>query len=441
MLWVSEHGLITRGNVNRCTGDGNLELCPLDFDACSSLLDSSGNEDADLEPVFTYARPYGREQLRVHNYVGVISTETGTQIEVLPKVSKRTDEWGARRLLVKMLMELGDSPFRIAPAADLDAHRMPLFEILMRQFLEHSLHIVRKGIARNYVGEQDNLVFLRGKLKIADHIRQNTVTQDRFWCEYDEYEVDRPINRLIRGALDVVGRLTEDPFNQQVCRELRFWFDRVPPTRSHVDDFKQVRRDRFVQHYDPAMPICQLILEGLNPLTQPGHRRAMSMLFPMESVFEEYVTAKMRGQFKGWRIAAQVGGQALVEDHIGRRMFNLRPDLELRRGRHRVIADTKWKLLDGAQRAHRYGISQADIYQLFAYSRKFLRDQELREVYLIYPKTDAFRSPLAPFWYREQREVLFVLPYDLETDELICHPSCIVASEFERGGSPREPAA
>ena len=429
MLWVAEHGRIFRGVRNRCLAQGDLELCNEDFDACLSLLDAPDSTEADLEPVMCYSRPYGREQLKVANHVGVIRTERGTQIEILPKISKRTDVTAARQLLLKMLLALEDSPFRIGTSADLAAHRMPLFEILMGLFLQQVVTIVRKGIARDYTEYEDNLFFVRGKIVLPQHIRRNSVLSDRVWCRFDEFEVNRPINRLIRGALEVVNRVTRDSKNQQLCRELLFCFDRVPPTRSPAEDLRRVRKDRLIRHYEPAMPLCLLILERLNPLTQQGSRRALSVLFPMETIFENYVAAKLPRQLPGWRVSTQVGGHALVESHGERSIFGLRPDLALRQGDLMVIADTKWKLLDGADRANKYGISQADIYQLFAYAKKYLRDQNRREVYLIYPMTDSFQSPLKPFWYSRDREVLWVLPFDIERDVLVLDSSCLVGAE------------
>lgn len=38
---------------------------------------------------------------------------------------------------------------------------------------------------------------------------------------------------------------------------------------------------------------------------------------------------------------------------------------------------------------------------------------------LIYPRTEEFIQPLDRFWFRESDEVLYVVPYDLEADELI----------------------
>ena len=419
LLSVAEYGRIFKADEDRSLDDGNLLLRKKHFDALLTLLDSGDDESPDYSPVFTYLRPRGQEQLRVQNYVGVVRLADGVQIEVLPKISKRLEQSQARALLIKMLQELVDSPFFEGTSADLEAFDMPIFELLMRCYLEQVTTVVRKGIARTYVSRQDNLVFLRGKLQLTEHIRRNSYNSSRVYCEFDEYDVDRPINRLIKGALLLVSKLTKDPTNQQRCRELLFWFDGVPGTSDPRLDFQRMQRDRLIQHYSPAMPLCKLILFGLNPLTQQGENQVVSMLFPMEKVFEAYVGAKLPHQFPDWRISEQTTGRALVEEHLGRRIFQLRPDLMLTSAHRCVIGDTKWKLIDQNNRSDKYGISQSDIYQLFGYTKKYLIGHTRKEVLLIYPACDTFDRPLAPFWYKEGEEVLHVVPYDLATETLI----------------------
>ena len=419
-LWVAEHGRIHKGSVgqnSRVLENGNLQLAEGDFESVLSLLEDS--EQTDLNPVLKYSRSNGRDVLTVQQYVGVIYTESGCQIEILPKISKETSSEKAREILVKMLVELRDSPFRRGVMSNLDVHKMPLFELLMRQFLDSVGDIVRKGIARAYVDRQDNLIFIRGKLLLSEHIKRNSADRSQVYCEFDEFEVDRPINRLIKVALEVVSRTSQDTANQQLCREFLFWFDRVPTARDVASDFRSIRHDRHIQHYQPAMPICRLILEGLNPLTKGGENRALSMLFPMSTVFEDYVAAKLNEQYPKWSIRSQVMRHSLVDEHSGTNIFRLQPDLEFIRKKDRMIGDTKWKLIDQDDRANNYNIAQADVYQLFAYAKKYLASQPIKKVMLIYPCTDHFDKPLEVFWYRRDHEALYVLPYDLERDTLI----------------------
>ena len=432
MLSVAEFGRIYKADVDEISPDGNLRLTKRHFEALLTLLDHDEDDSPNYAPVFTYLRPKGLEQLRVQNFVGVVRLADGVQIEVLPKISKRLEHDHARKLLIKMLIELSDSPFFEGTAADLEAHNMTIFELLLRCYLEQVTTLVRKGIARTYVTKEDNLVFLRGKLQITEHIRRNSYNAVRVYCQFDEYDVDRPINRLIKGALLVVNKLSRHAGNQQRCRELLFWFDGVPGTADPRGDFQRMQRDRLVQHYAPAMPLCKLILFSLNPLTQQGENQVVSMLFPMEKVFEAYVAAKLPEQLRSWRISPQATGQALIDEHLDQKMFKLRPDLLFRRAQKHVVADTKWKLINQADRSNSYGISQADIYQLFGYTKKYLANQQQREVLLVYPASETFDAPLKPFWYQTSSEVLYVVPYDLNNETLILPAESLLNEDIDQ---------
>jgi 5-methylcytosine-specific restriction enzyme subunit McrC len=208
VLSVAEYGRIFKSDADLSLDDGNLRLTAEHFGSLLTILDNEDEDAPDYSRVLTYLRPRGQEQLRVQNYVGVVRLDDGVQIEVLPKISKNLDRRSARRLLIKMLVELVDSPFFEGTAADLEAHDMPIFELILRCYLEQVTTIVRKGIARTYVTKQDNLVFLRGKLQMAEHIRRNSYNATRVYCEFDEYDADRPINRLIKGALSIVSKLS-----------------------------------------------------------------------------------------------------------------------------------------------------------------------------------------------------------------------------------------
>nr|CAA6827384.1 MAG: FIG01203208: hypothetical protein [uncultured Thiotrichaceae bacterium] len=431
-LWVSEYGTISRGNSNLSMTNGDLQLCAADFDSLISLTELKEGDANGFDQILSFHRCGGQDQLKVKNYVGVIRAPSGTQIEVLPKLAKRLDLNQSRKQLIKMLVCLKESPFREGTAASLEAHRMPLFELFLRQFLNHVIDIVKYGIARNYVAEQGNLRFLRGKLIMNEQIKRNTVNRAAFYCEFDEYEVNRPINRLIRGALDVVARCSCDSKNVRLCNELRFVFDRVPPTKNAKLDFTRIQRDRSIQHYEAALPLCELILNGLNPLTNKGSNNVFSLLFPMERVFENYVFVKLQSQFLNMNVSAQVRSRHLVESvaltsNVGglqaiKKMFQLKPDLELKGKSDNLhfIADTKWKLLNQENSTDKYGIKQSDMYQLFAYGEKYLGSSDNDALVLIYPKSDQFTDPLPIFWFDAIRKKgLHVLPYDLNSDELV----------------------
>ena len=107
----------------------------------------------------------------------------------------------------------------------------------------------------------------------------------------------------------------------------------------------------------------------------------------MESVYESYVAQKLRRIFipDGWDVSTQDKGHYLFMEP--RRQFALRPDIVMEKDGRTIILDTKWKNLIDNPRAN-YGISQADMYQMYAYSKKY----ETSEIWLLYPVNMAMRD-------------------------------------------------
>ena len=364
----------------------------------------------------------GCSAVQVTSFVGVIRAPDGFQIEVLPKIGKATrgdDAPQIRRLLLDMLRCLGEFQHIQTDAAQLCAAHMPLLEVWIGEFLRAVERVVKRGLRGDYNTRQDNLFALRGKLLMAAHLRQNLCRRDRFFTQFDEFSVNRPENRLLHAALRRVLEWTRAQAHQQLARELRFVFAEVPESMQPRLDFQRVRLERDMGYYADALAWARLILNEESPLTGAGEHRAPSLLFPMEKVFEAFVARHLPRQLAhSCRLRTQASHLSLVR-HDQQDWFSLRPDLLVREGgANRLVLDAKWKLLDRANRAKQYGLSQADFYQLHAYGHNYLAGQG--DVVLIYPKTDAFDEALPVFEFPKSSGLrLWVLPFCLQSKRLL----------------------
>ena len=277
---------------------------------------------------------YGDKLLQVRNYVGVLFTPNGEHIEVLPKVAKKTDNSPeaideSRKLLLMMLKHLGEFRHIATQSANVDTLKMPLLEVFIQQFLHSVNQLVKRGLRSDYVKQQDNLGFKKGKLLVAKQVRYNSVNKHKFYCEFDDFLQNRPANRLIRAALKKVAAYTRRNQNQKLLRELDFTFDGIPASTNVKQDFARVKLDRGMDYYQSPLAWARLILEGFSPLSMKGSADAQSLLFPMESVFESYVASMLRRNLAdGVTLSTQVKSEYLVH-HNGHRQFQLRPDLML----------------------------------------------------------------------------------------------------------------
>ena len=86
-----------------------------------------------------------------------------------------------------------------------------------------------------------------------------------------------------------------------------------------------------------------------------------------------------------WDVSSQDEGHYLFMEP--KRLFKMRPDIVLKKGDWTIILDTKWKSLINDP-GKNYGISQADMYQMYAYSKKY----ETPEIWLLYPVNSDMRG-------------------------------------------------
>lgn len=161
-------------------------------------------------------------------------------------------------------------------------------------------------------------------------------------------------------------------------------FSDVEPSVDYKGDFEKCVPDRNMKDYETVLVWCRIFLTGQGFTSFEGTEVAYALLFPMETLFESYIAAMMKKVFpeREFSVSAQDRKYHLF-DYPGKR-FLMRPDLVVTRKTDGAIfvMDTKWKLLS-ANKPH-YGISQPDMYQMYAYQKKYGAEN----ITLLYPLTD-----------------------------------------------------
>lgn len=314
--------------------------------------------------------------LQAQNYVGVIQTKDGTTIEILPKIKNATTE-KSKDILIKMLKTLKNSPFKNLSVANLKSSKIPLFEIFISMFLEELTVLVRNGIKSDYISKEENLKFLKGKLKISEQIKYNTIHKERFFVQYEEFISNRVENRLIKTTLKFLYNKSKLNKNQQRIREFLFVFDEIEISHNIKTDFSKIELNRQMKDYQQVLLWCKTFLCENSFSPYKGNDIAFALLFDMNLLFESFVYSYLKKSSNFQDIKSQDRTHHLAyENGIGR--FRLKPDIVINGGK--IIADTKWKILS-EDKAYN-GVLQDDMYQLYAYGTKY---DNCEKIYLIYP--------------------------------------------------------
>ena len=329
--------------------------------------------------------------ISVNNYVGLIQMENGYQVQVLPKIDFGNDPDSnhkeTKRVFLRMLRTMRDFPSKVFNDANLKMDKMNLYEIFINMYLQEVRNLVKHGIKSSYISRENNLSFFKGKLVVNEHLKRNAVHGERFYVHYDEYLVDRAENRLVKATLLKLQSITSSAENQKEIRQLLTAFEMVNPSDNYQKDFSRIVIDRNTKDYDMLMRWSRVFLLNKSFTTFSGGTNARALLFPMEKVFESYVAKQLKKTLADldWDISCQDKGYYLFDSP---RQFALRPDIVItREDGTKIIMDTKWKSLVEKPRIN-YGISQADMYQMYAYAKKY----ETSEIWLLYPVNSEMRN-------------------------------------------------
>ncbi|MDY6308478.1 MAG: McrC family protein [Oribacterium sp.] len=327
------------------------------------------------------------DTISVNNYVGLIQTRLGCQIQVLPKIAF-ADENGdqTKKVFLRMLRSMKEFSGKEFSKADLKEDRMNLYEIFISMYVTEVIGLVKKGLKSAYIGQEDNLAVFKGKLKVLENIQRNLSHHERFYVAYDEFVVNRAENRIVKATLEKLLRISADEENIRNIRRLLSAFEQVHASVNYDKDFSQIVLDRSTKYYEDILKWSKIFLKNRSFTTFSGNTVARAILFPMEKIFESYVAMELRKYIDpAWTLEAQKQGMFLFDEP---EKFSLRPDIVITRDDGtRVILDTKWKKLNDSS-SKNYGISQADMYQMFAYAERF----ETPNIWLLYPATETMKG-------------------------------------------------
>ena len=392
-LEVKELDIIT-GNPNF---KNNEKYKYLDTVAFENLIEfihqfTTNEEVADVLDFMriSYKRNIGNI-VSIKNYVGLIQMKNGYQIQILPKISftnsDDSENRNTKKIFLNMLRSMRDFPSKVFNNSNIQVERMNLYEIFINMYLQEIRRLIKIGIKSDYIFKEDNLNYYKGKLLTSQHFKINLVHKERFYVAYDEFNPNRVENKLIKATLLKLQKLTTSAENSKEIRQLLVFFEIIDASMNYTADFSKVRINRSNRDYEMIMQWSKVFLLNKSFTTFSGNNNSRALLFSMEKVYESYVAKhlkKILGE-DGWNVSSQDRGYYLFTEP--RLQFALIPDIVCKRRERTIIMDTKWKKLVNNERIN-YGISQSDMYQMYAYSKKY----KASEIWLLYPLNDEMKE-------------------------------------------------
>jgi len=246
---------------------------------------------------------------------------------------------------------------------------------------------------RRYVDCEDDLSALRGQLDITRQFTALIPHPQRLACRFDALSADTALNQVMKAAVSRLARISRSNENHRRLAELAFAYAEIADVPIQALKWHELVLDRTNERWSEVVNLARLLLGNRFQTTSNGKGRGFSLLFEMNTLFEEYVSVMLRRALvgSGLSVTSQGGRLYCLEDvESGARRFMTKPDILIKQGSEVVLVlDTKWKRLGAQIDDPKQGVSQSDIYQMMAYGQIY----QCQRLMLLYPHHTELRRP------------------------------------------------
>lgn len=290
---------------------------------------------------------------------------------------------GDRHIVIQPKTPVTNLFYMLTYAYDLPAFRTEetllavgdeIFEFIVTLFLHQVQRLIRQGLYRSYVTHEEDQPYLRGRLLLAEHLRQNVAHLGRFPQRTHDYTANVPENQILTATLGLLTQFGyQDPTLSARLRHTQRAFAEVTLLPVTAADCRQIHYTRLNQRYSTPINLAALLLRHLSLEGGRGQHRFSAYLFNMPEVFEKFVGCYLQEYFRG-----HPSRTVVLQDHLwldAERQEKGIPDIVIRHnGQPHCVLDTKYKFFKGNP-------DPRDRDQMWVYSHRM----QVKEGVLVYP--------------------------------------------------------
>ena len=228
-------------------------------------------------------------------------------------------------------------------------------ELVARWFLDEVSILVPQKLIRDYRAHSENISQVRGKVNVISSSRRWLAGSLSVDCDYEEFDLDHPLNRLIKEALN---RLQ---FAEFISLEMRAEARRLFRMMENIGPLqagdRNCRPDRRARDYLNGLELARSILSGQGRSVSEGKCYSRAFLVHTPPVIEAGIRGMLQHDLKGHAISLSKTSIATPP------LRSADPDLVFNNGV--VVGDVKYKVTDS------WSEIRSDIYQSVFFAAAF----------------------------------------------------------------------
>ncbi len=280
-------------------------------------------------------------------------------------------------------------------------HAQDLFAAILAKGLGRQ---VKQGLYREYVGKEEDLTVMRGKLDVAGTIRNRIQRRQDLACRFDELSENNLYNQILKTTLHYLVRDEGvDVERKRALRKILVFFDQVDLVDPSEIAWSRLQYLRNNGSYELLINICYFVLDGMVQTTDKGDYRLMSFSDDqMAKLYERFILEYYRchhaylNEVKAGQVKWDLSGEE--EASMVRFLPRMQTDVFLRMGEKILIIDAKYYSETMQVRYDKRSLHSTNLYQIYTYVKNQDKERTGNVTGLIlYSKTDEAITPDCTF--------------------------------------------
>lgn len=326
--------------------------------------------------------------IETSSWVGVIKYKN-THLQILPKlICNNEDKENILKNLIFMLSYTKKLDIKTSNEARLSTAKNPFIEILIREYTKSLFECLKRLTPKKYVREEDNLNYLKGKIKFTENIRYNRSNQAKFYCEYDEFSENNLLNQLFLFVSTCLYNISNDSYNKKTLKFIMNYYSDIQFLRFDIFKAEKIKLSRNQELFRKPFNLAKMFVERTSVDLSKNKLENITLIWDMNKLFEEFIFEIMKKSQNewGWEFVAQKGKRLLCGDTNKKRNTFVDIYCKRRSDGYSIIIDTKYKKLQSSD-----DFSNADVFQVSSYCLL----HGAKHAILLYPRYDE-EKPIIP---------------------------------------------
>lgn len=323
-----------------------------------------------------------RNGIKANSWVGVIKYKN-LHLEILPKLIS-ADENNDNKIsedersiilknLIFMLSYTKKLDIKTNDNAKLATEKNPFIEILIREFATSLFESLKRFTPKRYVREEENLNYLKGKIKFSENIRYNCTNEAKFYCEYDEFSENNLLNQLFLFVSTCLYNISNSSYNKKTLKFIINYYSDISFVRFDKFKVRKIKLTRNQELFKKPFKLAKMFVEQASVDLSKNKFENITLVWDMNKLFEEFVYEILKRQ-TSLSVSAQKGKRLLK--NVDSKIRNTYVDILITKPQ-KIVVDTKYKELQSIK-----DFDNKDAFQVITYCLL----HNTNKAVLIYPK-------------------------------------------------------